>query len=76
MFGDEFLFPLGGIQVLVDMKVMDKGEESFHDEVWFFIFDAVECDVSAWLEDVVAVVVEDALELFEAGGRDETEGLA
>jgi hypothetical protein len=33
MFGDEFLFAFGGIVVLVDLKVVNKCKESFHDEM-------------------------------------------
>jgi hypothetical protein len=62
--------------VLVDLKVVNKCKESFHDEMRFFVLNPVECHMLAGLENVLAVMVEDAFEMLQAHWRDGAEGLA
>ena len=75
-FGNEFLFTFGGIVVLVDLKVVDKCKESLHDEMRFLVLDSVKCHMLAGLENVLAVMVEDAFKMLQAHWRDGAEGLA
>ncbi len=47
---------------------MYKREEPLHYQVLLLVYDSIECDMFAAFEYVVAVVIEDFLELIEPAG--------
>ena len=64
MLRHQFLFSFQWIIILIDVKVMDKGKESLHNKMGFLILYSIKSNMFAWLEDVVAVVIKNALQLL------------
>jgi hypothetical protein len=62
--------------VLVDLKVVYKRKESFHNEMRLFILNPVKGNMLARLENVLAVMVEDALKLLQSDWGNDCKGLA